>query len=138
MKLNDRIVGIVSMIASVILFWNVKNLPLNAKGVPVALLIVVFVFGLILVFRKTGEGSVAVIGGAGRVFASIGLILAYVFLMKYIGFCIATVLFVYTFLMIARYEGKKIVALLYSIILTGVCFALFKGAFSVKLPTLFL
>ena len=133
MKLYDRYIGVVGVLASVILFLNVKDTDFQTKAFPIGLIVIFLGLSLALVFRK-GKNEGYDFPQFKRVLIAFVLIALYIVGMNVIGFLVSTIVFVAAFLLIYQCKMNKIVLAAFTIGYPVFIYVLFNNVLSVRLP----
>lgn len=132
MKIDDRVVGLIGIVGSALLMHTIWNTHLQTKAFPLACLIILLILSAILALRK-GHKSYK-IENWGKVLLTMVLLLVYILSLDHIGFLIATTLFLIVYLLLNKFEGKKLLLYGYSLLLPALIYLLFNVGFSVQLP----
>lgn len=134
MKLQDRHIGLIGVLASVILFFNIKDSSFQTKAFPVGLLIIFLGLSLALVFRK-GKNNGYEFLHFKRVLIAFVLIALYIVGVNLIGFLVSTILFIAAFLLVYQSKMNKIVLAVFAIGCPVFIYVLFNYVLSVRLPS---
>lgn len=134
--MKDRVIGLIGMLVSVILFLDIRDAEFKTKIFPMACIVVFFVFSTALLLRK--EQKKYEFEQLGRIVISIAIILAYMLAMKYIGFLVSTIAFMLAFTLYNRAKIGYWTCIIYSILYPTSIYALFKVLLNVRLPKGFL
>lgn len=131
-SVNDRIIGIIGAIGSLFLFFTIKDTSFETKIFPVICLLLLFVLSIIIVLRSTHSSYE--FKNIKKVILSVVLMISYVVCMNLIGFIWSSMLFLAAYLYLNKYEGKRLMGVLFSVLLPIALFGLFQLAFGVRLP----
>lgn len=131
-SVNDRIIGIIGAIGSLLLFFTIKDTSFETKIFPVICLLLLFVLSIIIVLRSTHSSYE--FKNIKKVILSVVLMISYVVCMNFIGFIWSSMLFLAAYLYLNKYEGKRLMGVLFSVLLPIALFGLFQLAFGVRLP----
>lgn len=130
--MKDRLIGLFGIIVSLILFLDIRDAAFRTKVFPIACIVVFFAFSVALVFRKNQKRYE--FAQLGRIVVSIGIILAYMLGMKYLGFLSATIAFMLAFTLYNRAKIGYAACVIYSLLYPTAIYMLFKVLLNVRLP----
>lgn len=133
MKLQDRHIGAAGVLASVILFLNIKDASFQTKVFPIGLIVILLGLSLALVFRK-GKNNGFEFPHFKKVLMAFVMIALYVAGIQYIGFLVSTIVFVAAFLLVYKCDMNKAVLVAFSIGYPVFIYVLFNHVLSVRLP----
>ena len=132
MKIDDRMVGLIGIVGSALLMHTIWNTHLQTKAFPLTCLFILFILSAVLALRKGHKRYT--IQNLGKVLLTMLLLLAYILSLGQIGFLIATTLFLAAYLLVNKFEGKKLLLYGYSLLFPILIYLLFNVGFSVQLP----
>lgn len=132
MKLNDRLIGVCTIVICAYLMSTIWQTHLQTKGFPFLCMIVLMILSVMLIVRKDQGGykikNLSVIG------TNILLVALYIIGLQFAGFMISSVLYLLLFTTINHYEGKKPVQFAFSIGFPVLLYLIFDFVFGVTLP----
>lgn len=130
--MKDRLVGIISILISLFLLFSLTGKAFEAKVFPVALLVVLIILSVLLILdkkKKTYEFK-----SLDKVLLYYFLFFIYIVTMPYIGFVISTTCFMSLFIIISKYNMKKYMVVLMSLMISLVIWFIFSYLFGISLP----
>jgi hypothetical protein len=130
--MKDKVVGIFSVLIAAFLLFTLRNEEAQTMLFPLLLLVALLVISLFLILRKNGMtyelGDLKTLLLVGAAFS------LYIIAMPYIGFLIATTLFLGSFLLIVKFNLKPVSLVLVSIGISIGTWLVFAILFKVQLP----
>jgi len=129
---KDRTLGIICILFALLLLFSIREKSFETKAFPVALLISFSVLSILLVIgkkKKTYE-----LKSLDKVILYYLLFFAYIVVIPYIGFIIATTCFMGSFIIISKYKMKKIMVLIVSLVVSLTTWYIFSVLFGISLP----
>ncbi len=145
-KRVDLITGLALMVASVWIYIESQTFPdygggIGSGGYPSLIAVGLFVLGgalagnsLVLYASGLGLPDVG-ITGLSRVVTYLGMILAYIWAMDYLGFIATSIVFLYASFKFFGYDKGWARTLVFSVLLTLASYVVFRHCFLVLLPT---
>jgi len=130
--MKDRVLGIISIIASSLLMFSLWEKRIEAKVFPLILLIVLILLSIVLIIRK-GQKEYD-FKKLDQVFMNFLITSIYIFVLPYIGFVVSTTCFVSIFIIINKYPIKMIVAVILSLFMSLFLWFIFVKLFGITLP----
>jgi hypothetical protein len=130
--MKDKVVGIFSVLIAAFLLFTLRNEEAQTMLFPLLLLVALLVISVFLILRKNGAiyelGDLKTLLLVGAAFS------LYIIAMPYIGFLIATTLFLGSFLLIVKFNLKPVSLVLVSIGISIATWFVFAILFKVQLP----
>ena len=130
--MKDKIVGISSVFIVVFLLYTLRNEEAQTMLFPLLLLVALLIISLFLILRKSDKtyelGEIKTLALVGIIFSS------YIIALPYIGFLIATALFLGLFLFIVKFNIKPAALILVSVGISITTWFVFAILFRVQLP----
>lgn len=132
MRLNDRLIGVCTIVICAYLMSTIWQTHLQTKGFPFFCMIALMILSVILIVRKNQDSYKV------RNLSSIGmniiLVALYIIGLQFAGFLISSALYLLLFTTMNHYEGKNLVKFGFSIGFPVLLYLIFDFVFSVKLP----
>ncbi len=129
---KDRTLGIISIFVALLLLFSIKEKNFETKAFPVALLISFSVLSILLIIGK--KRKTYKLKNLDKVILYYLLFFAYVVVIPYIGFIIATTCFMSLFIIMSKYMIKKIMVLVISLVVSLMTWYIFSVLFGISLP----
>jgi hypothetical protein len=134
-KLNGNRLFILAFIGLLVAFaTQLPAMPATAAHYPLVLLIASFVLALWLLFDKQKEEQHLDSWCVIHVCVFALAVIAYIFLMSYIGYVISTLLFLFSSLLYLKIPGKKVL-FIFPVVVTLLLYIFFTDVLNVYLPT---
>lgn len=134
MKLKDRYIGIVGILASLFLMTNIWNQSFQTKAFPMGILVILLALSVVLVVRKDTSGGYE-ITHFKRIIKGCVLLAAYIAGINILGWLSSTILFVGIFLWMYQCKMNKLVLIMFTIAYPVAIYILFKNILAVRLPS---
>lgn len=132
MKISDRAVGVTGIVFSAYFISTIWNTQFETKAFPMVSLVMLMVLSAILALRR--DRKQYALENVKQVLMGVGLLLLYILGLKFIGFIAASILYLFAFVFLNRFEGRKIVAVVYCIVLPVFLYTVFQLLFHIRLP----
>ncbi|MBV1758342.1 MAG: tripartite tricarboxylate transporter TctB family protein [Dethiosulfatibacter sp.] len=130
--MRNRITGLVSILISVFLIFTLREKNFETQLFPVVALSILIVLSIILVFQK--EQKIFEFEKIGTIAKFFALTVVYIMVLPHLGFIISTTCFISTFIIISKYEMKKIVVILYALLVSLILWFVFSYLFGIAIP----
>ncbi len=130
--MKDRYIGLLGVLLSVFLFFDIKDMQFKTKVFPIACLVALCALSVALVLRR--DGKKYEFKEFKRISISIAIILAYMFCMNVIGFLVSTIAFMLAFSFYNKHNIKTWIVVVYSVLYPSAIYLLFKVVLMIRLP----
>lgn len=132
MKISDRAVGVTGIVFSAYFISTIWNTQFETKAFPMVSLVMLMALSAILTLRR--DRKQYALENVKQVLMGVGLLLLYILGLKFIGFIAASILYLFAFVFLNHFEGRKIVAVIYCIALPVFLYTVFQLLFHIRLP----